>query len=471
MKVSGEREMENIILPFIKKHKLLHSGARVLVGVSGGPDSMALLYLLKKLRKEWDLDLQVLSVNHGLRGDASKGDFLYVKNIAADYGLPFHGATFDVDAYATKNRVSIEVAARELRYQFFKEKINTLQADYLALGHHGDDQVETLVMKLARTASSTAFSGIPVTRPLGEGKIVRPLLAVTKETIEAYCETNGITPRIDATNLETEHTRNYYRHYVVPLLKGKNANIHQTAEHLSETLAEDEAYLQQEAKKALNQSTTFHHEGKNITLDINLFKKHDQPLQRRAFHLILNYLYETLPNQLSYVHEEQFLDLIGERSGNRRLDFPQDLTLNRAYDKLSIYFKPDFPQEESFLKTLAIPGVTNLPDGTAIKITYTTTRGKESPNSFYIAIEELTYPLHVRTRKNGDRMSWKGLQGTKKLKDIFIDAKIPLKQRASWPLIVDDEGRILWLIGLKKGKRSEVNAKQFLLIQIEKGNQ
>ncbi|MFD1606669.1 tRNA lysidine(34) synthetase TilS [Oceanobacillus luteolus] len=463
--------MENAVRKFIDKHSLLHQGARVLVGVSGGPDSMALLHFLSTVREEWNLDLQVLSVDHQLRGEESEGDFNYVKQICKDWGLTFHGTSLDVRSHARTERISMEVAARELRYKFFAQKMTELHADYLALGHHGDDQVETLVMKLVRSATSTSFQGIPVQRPLAGGMIIRPLLAVTKSEIEVYCETHNIIPRIDATNLESIHTRNYYRHHVIPLLKEKNANLHRTAQHLSENLEEDETYMQKQAKKVLDEAVVFNHEKHQVIMDINLFKKHDQSLQRRAFHLILNYLYETIPSHLSYVHEEQFFSLIRKSHGNTKLDFPHCLKLNRAYDRLTFYFEQSYPLQENFNQMLVLPGTTYLPDGSVIKATYTATIGKETPFSLYIAASGLSLPLYVRTRKNGDRMSWKGLQGTRKLKDIFIDEKIPIERRNSWPIVVDSNGHILWLVGLKKGKQIEVNDKQFVCIQYEKGHQ
>lgn len=463
--------MEQLVRSFIEKHRLLHRGARVLIGVSGGPDSMALLHFLKQVKEEWDLDLIVLSVDHQLRGEDSEADFLYVKDICENWDLPFHGTSLDVRGFSEKEQLSIEVGARKLRYRFFEKKMKELEGDYLALGHHGDDQVETLVMKLVRTASSSAFHGIPVKRPFADGKIIRPFLAVTKQDIENYCEKNGIVPRIDATNLETFHTRNYYRHHVVPLLKEKNNNIHQTAQHLSETLEEDETFLQKEAAQVMEHTATSDEENKRVILDINRFNMYARPLQRRAYHLILNYLYETLPSQMSYVHEEQFFRLIGEASGNKRLDYPQGLKLERAYDKLLFHFHPEHPHQGAFHKTLSIPGTIRLPDGSSLTVTYSSVREKETPFSLYISPSEVALPLHVRTRRDGDRMTWKGLAGTKKLKDIFIDEKIPLNKRDTWPIVTDDDGNILWLVGLKKGMRPEADDARYIYIQYEQGDQ
>lgn len=462
--------MEKTIHSFIEKHQLLRRGTKVLIGVSGGPDSMALLHFLYQLRKKWKLELTVLSVDHQLRGEESAEDLAYVEAVCKKWGITFHGAALDVPTYEITHRLSTEVAARKLRYQFFAEKMQEQQADYLALGHHGDDQVETLLMKLVRTASSTAFTGIPVRRSFAGGEIIRPLLAVTKEEIETYCKQYGINARIDATNAEAIYTRNYYRKHIIPLLKEKNSNIHITAQHLSETLQEDEMFLQRKAKAVLGEAVIFDYEKKQAVLEINLFKKHDQSLQRRAFHLILNYLYETLPSQLSYVHETAFFKLLLHKGGNAQIDFPSALKLNKAYNKLTFYFKHEQSPPMSFHETLTIPGRVQLSDGSIITANLAEHRDTEHRFSFYIATSEVALPLHIRSRNLGDRMSWAGLPGTKKLKDIFIDAKIPMDKRGNWPILVDNEGKILWLIGLKKGEREKICGEQFVYIQYEEGD-
>lgn len=196
--------MENIIASFIKRHQLLRKNTTVLIGVSGGPDSMALLHFLYSIRETWNLRLIAVGVDHQLRGAQSLADLHYVSEVCLKWNIKFVETSIDVPSYKRDRRIGTEIAAREVRYQFFAEQMDNFQADYLALGHHGDDQVETMLMGLVRSANSSAFSGIPVKRTFATGQIIRPLLCVTKATIQAYCKKNQINPRMDPTNLETK---------------------------------------------------------------------------------------------------------------------------------------------------------------------------------------------------------------------------------------------------------------------------
>ncbi|WP_067729663.1 tRNA lysidine(34) synthetase TilS [Oceanobacillus damuensis] len=445
--------MKQEVLTFIKKHQLLRKNATVLVGVSGGPDSMALLHFLLSLEHEWNLNIVAVSVDHQLRGEESLEDLRYVERICNEWGAEFVGASLDVASYRKKHGIGTELAGRELRYRFFEQQMELYQADFLALGHHGDDQVETMLMKMSRTASSSFFNGIPVHREFSTGYIIRPFLCITKEILENYCKENHIEARIDATNFETEYTRNFYRHKVMPLIKEKNSNIHMTVQHLSETLSEDEEFLRKEAEKMVDELVDFQGENGMVTFHAELFKNRAQALQRRAYHLILNYLYDVLPKDLSYGHEEQFFALLQRKEGNAQLDFPSALKLENSYGRMTFYFAEHHEDPNlSYHYTLDIPGKLKLPDGSTITANFAEKNTEQNTLSYIFSSEQVKLPLHIRTRKPGDRMSWKGLNGSKKLKDIFIDAKIPLSARESWPVITDDEGKIIWLIGLKKGQ-------------------
>lgn len=458
--------MINLVTSFINKHQLLRKDATVLVGVSGGPDSMALLHFLCTIRREWNLKLIAIGLDHQLRGEASLADMDYVRHVCIDWNIKFIETSIDVPSYKQERQIGTEIAAREVRYRFFAQQMNHFQADYLALGHHGDDQVETMLMGLARSASSSAFAGIPIKRNFATGEIIRPLLCVTKATIEAYCQVHQITPRIDSTNQETMFTRNYFRKHVVPLLKEKNGNIHTTVQHLSETIHEDELFLQAEANKMMKNTVQFNKESKIATLKIDHYKSRPLALQRRVFHLILNYLYDGFPKDLSYIHEEYLFALMENEKSNAQIDFPRQLKVEKSYGELAFYFLTQPSYSISYHEVLKVPGQMELPDGSILKASFTENPPIEKKHAYCCDVEQVDLPLHIRTRQPGDRMRWKGLNGSKKLKDIFIDAKIPLKERDKWPIVVDNNGEILWLVGLKKG-RPGIQSKQSRYIQLD----
>ncbi len=458
-------------MAFIKEKQLLTMNATVLVGVSGGPDSMALLHFLKSLRKEWQLEIIAISVDHQLRGEESLEDLRYVKEMCMQWDIQFVGTSLDVPTYKETHHLGTQVAARELRYQFFTEQMKQFNASFLALGHHGDDQVETMLMEFVRSASSNTLSGIPVKRNFSTGSIIRPFLCVTKKEIEEYCAAAQITPRIDPSNNEINYTRNYFRNQVLPLIKEKNSNIHTTIQRLSETLQEDEIYLQTDAENMVKALVGSNFSKSEVKFKINSFEQYPRALQRRAFHLILNYLYEDLPKNLSYVHEAHFFSLLQSNKSNVQIDFPLHLKLEKSYANIRFYFDLQQEQNETFHTIMEIPGKAFLPDGAAVTATLVKECAEEDELTYFCSMEQVALPLHIRTRQFGDKMRWKGLNGSKKVKDIFIDAKIPRNERDTWPIVTDNNGEILWLIGLKKGnlKRKSNNA-SYIQLYYENGN-
>lgn len=441
--------MREAVTAFMNKHQLLAKQKTVIIGVSGGPDSMALLHFFESIRTSYQLQIIACSVDHQLRGEQSQADLLYVQQKCAEWDIEFFGTSVDVPAYAENKKIGVEVAARELRYRVFAEQMQKYHADYLALGHHGDDQVETMLMALVRSANVKALAGIPVTRPFACGFIIRPFLGVTKDEIETYCKKHRIVPRRDSTNDETKFTRNYFRKKIVPLIKVKNNNIHTTVQHLSNALQQDEQFLHEEAKRLFDDVVTLDQTYRSAVFQIDHFQSFPNALQRRFYHLILNYLYDELPKDLSYTHEEQFFALLLSKKANTGVDFPLHLKVEKSYQK--VYFRFHVHESQSIHETLHIPGEIRLPDGSIISAEWTD-MPTWTEDTYVCGIDQIALPLHIRTRWAGDRMSWKGLNGSKKVKDIFIDAKIPPKERDKWPIVTDNNGEILWLIGLKKGQ-------------------
>ncbi|MDC3417913.1 tRNA lysidine(34) synthetase TilS [Aquibacillus salsiterrae] len=454
--------MENEVKAFIKKHDLLHEGATVLIGVSGGPDSMALLHFFCKIRKDYHLNIIALSIDHGLREEQSHQDVEYVRQICLEWKINFYETFLDVPTYKRSTGLSTQVAAREMRYRFFEEQMRRFQADFLALGHHGDDQAETILMRLIRNTTPNGLIGIPVKRRFATGQLIRPFLAVSKKEIEAYCQVYGIKPRRDPSNGETVYTRNHLRHNILPLLREQNPSIHKHMQALSELLREDESYLHQEAKKVFHSIVQIDNKSE-VSFNIDDFLRYPFALQRRTYHLILNYLYDNVPEGLSYVHEQQFFHLIHNEKANVTLDFPNGLLVTKSYTRVLCYFKNNADLHYEF--TLDVPGQITLPNGSVITSVFTDNYEEEQSKNVMILPDSIPpqYPFLVRTRRPGDRMLIRGLNGTKKVKDIFIDEKIPKYLRDSWPVITGQQDDVLWLVGVKKGKvESDIDKQRYV---------
>ncbi|SEB20185.1 tRNA(Ile)-lysidine synthase [Thalassobacillus cyri] len=447
--------MKTAVDSFMERNQMLKPEQTVLVAVSGGPDSMALLHYFTTIRKRWKLRLIAVSVDHGLRGEASAEDLKYVEEMSRQWNIEFIGTSIDVHTYKKQNHLNTQQAARTLRYRFFHQQMEEKKADVLALGHHGDDQAETIVMRLVRGANPVGLTGIPVTREFAGGKIIRPFLGIPKESILTYCEDHRIEPREDASNQDTKYTRNYFRHKILPLLKEENPKLVEHLWKLSQVVKEDQEYLEREAEKLLEQAVDFEKNPKKVSFSISAFKAFPIALQRRSFHLILNYLYDGNSEDFSYIHEEQFFDFLTRNIANAKLDWPGGLWLQRNYERITLHFgDPEKPVP--YRSTLDIGDTYRLPDGSELSAKVVSGNHlREDTWTFTCDLTHVELPLIVRTRRAGDRMTWKGMEGSKKIKDIFIDHKIPKELRDSWPVITDQTGKILWLVGLKKSAGPE----------------
>ena len=338
--------MEQEVLSYIKRHKLIKSPSIVLVGVSGGPDSMAMLHFLNQYRKELGIKLIAISVNHQLRGEASEADIEYVKEMCQTWKIPFIEESVNVKSYVQKNKTSQQMASRDARYDVYKKTLKKTGANYLALGHHADDQIETMLMALTKVTRPEILSGIPITRTLNGSQIIRPLLSVNKQMIESYCQLHNINPRYDTSNEDIDYERNYFRQKIMPLLQERNPNLYQTAQIMSEKLQEDNQYLEEEARGIFKMILSKQNKEQSMTFNRNEFKKIAKPLQRRVYKLTLDYLYAKNKQELSYEHEEIFMRLINEEVTNQILDFPLGLKLEKSYENIYFYFKTVADQKE-----------------------------------------------------------------------------------------------------------------------------
>ncbi|WP_241156748.1 tRNA lysidine(34) synthetase TilS [Bacillus sp. FJAT-42376] len=452
-------------IPFIKKHQLIEPSSTILAGVSGGPDSLSLLHMLLRIREEWNLNVIVLHVDHMFRGKESEEEMEFVRSFCLKNNVRFEGIQADAGAYARLHHMGSQEAARECRYQFFEQMMKRYNGSSLVLGHHGDDQIETILMRLVRGGKGKSLAGIQPKREFAGGYIVRPLLGMSRQEIMDYCRKEGLSPRFDPSNEKDSYTRNRFRKRVLPFLKEENPRVHEKFQSFSENLSEDEEYLQELTERGMN---TVWRSGHGFAeLEIDLLKRLPLPLQRRGIQLILNYLYKSVPSSLSSIHTESVLSLLSQSHPSGSLHLPNGLKAVKSYNLCMFTFEHE--EKDPYLLELPVPGEITLPDGGRL----TAQLVKEMPdahlgkNSLLIKRDQVLLPFSVRSRKNGDKLKVKGMNGTKKVKDIFIDKKIAIEARNQWPVLEDANGTILWLPGLTKSawEENEWSEDEFIFLQ------
>jgi tRNA(Ile)-lysidine synthase len=278
-----------------------------------------------------------------------------------------------------------------------------------------------------------------------------------------------LVPRIDPSNKKNIYSRNRFRNEVLPFLKAENQHVHQHFQRFSEELQNDEILLQELTVQRMNKVMKKREKNK-ITIDIIPFLEMPISLQRRGIQLILNYLYKVIPVSLSALHIDHVLSLIRHHHPSGTLDFPNSLKIIRSYSLLSFQFEVSESRAYSF--EMMEPNEIELPNGASIKMDVIDDKENIETKGYYALFpaDKIKLPIEIRTRKMGDRMNLKGMSGTKKLKDIFIDSKVPIQDRDAWPVITDKNGCILWLPGIKKSAYEGINhsTSQYILLTYHK---
>ncbi|WP_209125615.1 tRNA lysidine(34) synthetase TilS [Alkalihalobacillus sp. BA299] len=457
--------MKQDVNQFIKEHRLLKLNSTIVVGVSGGPDSLALLhYLWDKSQKENYL-IVAAHVDHQLRKGTSAEDYQFVKQFCEERGILFEGKRVDVKEVQSELGLSIQMAARKCRYDVFKQVMIQYRAHYLALAHHGDDQIETILMNQVR-GTIDGLSGIPVSRPFATGMIIRPFLGITKAEIEQYCKEEQLQPRIDESNFSGKYVRNRFREAVLPFIKKENPKAHMHFQRMSEALDADRIYLEEltrtHIENVLEKKTK-----EEVIISVEPFKGLPLPLQRRGIHLILKYLYGENYPFLSFIHIEHVYELIYSHHPSGQLDLPQGLIIERSYDRCRCTFNKDEKDIESFSTELQVPGCISTKLGIiSAKLTSNLSHEERNPYTFICDADQICFPLIIRTKTDGDRIQLIGMEGSKKVSRIFIDHKIEQKKRKIWPLVTDGNNEVIWIPVLghsKKGAVTEMSQKYLVL--------
>ena len=406
----------------------------IVIGCSTGPDSMALLDMLLKIREKYNLLLVCAHVNHNVRKESYE-EKEYIEKYCKDNKVIFE--TMTIENYGDDN---FHNEARNIRYNFFEDLVIKYNANYLFTAHHGDDLIETVVMRIARGSTLRGYSGFSKIVDMGTYKLVRPLIFVTKDEIIDYNEKNNIIYAVDKSNFKDKYTRNRYRHVLLPFLKKEDPNVHEKFLKFSTTLEEYDQYINKEISKSIRLVY------KDGNLDLKKYNELDTLIQKKIIYYILEDIYKDDLMIINDNHVKLIKMLIKSKKANAYVYLPHNIKAVKTYDVISI----SDGVKEVVNYEIELLDYVNLPNGHSIE---KIEQCDYNDNSICrISNSDIVYPLYVRTRKHGDRMKLKKLNGSKRLKDIFIDAKIPLAERDTWPIVVDSCDNVIWIPGIKKSK-------------------
>lgn len=422
------------VFDFLERKLCLKDGDVIVLGNSYGPDSMALLDILLKIKKKIDISIIVAHVNHNVRRESAKEKedleaFCSGKNVVFESMI--------IEQYGDDN---FENEARNIRYNFFEDLVRKYNANYLFTAHHGDDLIETIIMRIVRGSTLKGYSGFSQIVDMNNYKIVRPLLGVTKDDIVMYDDKNNIPYAIDKTNLKDKHTRNRYRHVVLPFLKKEDPKVHEKFIKFSKTLQEYDEYINKEIKRSISKVYN------DKKIEISKYLELDPLIQKKIIYSILEDIYKDDLMIINDNHVKLMKMLIKSKKANAYIYLPHNIKAVKTYDIITI----SDSVKESVNYEIELLDYVNLPNGHSIeKVDDALTNDN---NICRIANSDIVYPLYVRTRKYGDRMKLKRVNGSRRIKDIFIDAKVPLSERDTWPIVVDSCDKIIWIPGIKKSK-------------------
>ena len=487
------------VINFCQKNEVFAGKDKLVVGVSGGPDSLCLLHLLKTIAPHFELSLTVAHLNHQLRADAAQADEIFVRDIAALWALPFFSESQNVAQLATEQKQSIEQAARQARYTFLQRIALEIGATKVAVGHNADDQAETVLMHLLRGSGLTGLRGMrpvatmdrlmfqlqPSTAPFtSELKLIRPLLETPRSEIETYCRSHQLTPRWDASNQDPTFLRNRLRHELIPYLERYNPNIRQTLHRTAQIAAADVDYLTLQARRAWAQVITVEN-GQSIQFDRAAWSDLPLALKRMLLRMALQNLGGKWQD-IAFEPIEAAIDLADRGQTGCEASLPHGLRLTVSYNTLVLTGSnrsspPNKDQPYLVSQTalpLNIPGFTPLPCSSwqlraelqSKKPAHTERMRQSHRWEAYLDADIVGWSLSLRPRQPGDVFFPLGLAGhRKKVKTYMIDQKIPVIERDQIPLLVSNN-QIWWVCGYRCDERAKIRSRtrQVLHLQFKK---
>ena len=435
----------------IADHDLLTEGDGVLVGLSGGPDSVALLHLLTRMRRSMRLEIQAVYLNHGIRKRAARREEIFCRELCERLKVPCEIVTEDVPALARRQKKGLEEAARDLRFKVLGNIADERGLNKIALGHHADDQVETILFRFARGTGRSGLLGIPHSRD----RIVRPLLDLRKSELLAYLKRHRLAFCTDHTNLDSKYRRNYIRNKLLPALrKNLNPSVDQAILNLADSLEAEESFLERLRAEAARNCLSATAGGK-LELDLRRFSSYDKWLRRRLLRYCLKVTCPESPAPDKRTVEG--LDQLA-RSDTGAVSLPGRLRAIVVGPKMVFHRTPAIrfrkslePGERLRLSKLSVNFSSRLKERGQIRLIK-----RPRAKKVFLDWEKIRPPLEVRSLRAGDRFRPLGMTGHKKVGDYLTDRKTPEVYRDEIPVVCDTKG-IIWLVGFELADRVKID--------------
>jgi tRNA(Ile)-lysidine synthase len=452
-KMEEEEELFKIVHTTIVQYSLIETDERVLLGVSGGPDSMFMLYALNYLREKLHFSMGVATFNHKLRKEADE-EAQFVESVAHKLGAPFFYGKKDVKQIAETEKLSLEEAARKERLKFLFEVKEKNKFDKIALAHNKDDLVETVLYHLIKGSGIEGLVGI---KPMSFSGIIHPILFIEKAPIEKFLKEHHITYKTDFTNLAIDYARNRIRHQIMPLITAINKSFKNNIVSMSNILREEDGFIKDIVKKDIEVISLTEKEktyySLPLFLSLPLFEK------RRIIKELLG------RENATFSRIERIIQFL--QSNRKKENFFGNLFIKKNKDRFFIEEEKEIPFTTEKEYPLDISSEIFLKEAN-LKIITSVTRAKElNLNNMRAAfdLENTPLPLKIRFRRAGDRIILEN--GTKKLQDLFVDAKIPEEKRATVPILVDAKDEILWVIGIRRSALYKISKKTETILLVE----
>lgn len=450
---------------WIDKHQMLAQGDNIVVACSGGPDSLGLLHIFNEFRLEYNINVFAAHVDHMFRGLESAEEAMFVAAFCHERQIPCYQQAIDVPKFIKETGLSGADAARVVRYQYLRLVAKEVGGAKIATGHHSDDQAETVLINILRGAGSTGIRGI---QPVS-GDLIRPLLSVSRGEILTYCKEQRLEPRFDSSNLKTNYLRNRIRLTLLPELeKQYNVAIKDALCRTAILVGDEHDFIQATARDLWNQVIT-EEDGRIFIHKKNMETLHIA-LQREIFRMAIEKKQGSLTG-ISFHHVETLIQVLSTGRVGSITQLPGKLVASKSYEGiyLDVYSVMQGTEVDYSGQPLVVPGLTSISE-LGIAITTELTDVAQSGIQSQVAVfdwDALSPPLFVRRRRVGDRFQPLGFHGSKKLKEFFIDEKIPRQLRDNTPIICDSQG-IIWVGGYRQAETGRVceGTKIFLTIKV-----